>query len=132
MDLKRFAHGVLEVKREAIDLDVLVRDTVAELEADEHPVELDLTPVRLEVAPVEVPRSMAIVGAGRRRWFYRGRPTRTVRTEPENQLPIEVVPECSSRHWVISKSPVERSASRSSKWKLHPPWFDRSLHRSDP
>ena len=50
---------------------MLVRDTVAELEADEHPVELDLTPVRLEVAPVEVPRSMATVGTGRLRRIYR-------------------------------------------------------------
>ena len=59
LDLNRFAHGVLEIEREPVELDVLVRDVVDDLDIADHPVELDLAPISLAVAPVKVERIVA-------------------------------------------------------------------------
>lgn len=56
LDLNRFTHGALEVARQQVRLDDVVRRAVEEVEVRDRPVELDLVPVTATVAPVKVER----------------------------------------------------------------------------
>jgi PAS domain S-box-containing protein len=59
LDLNQFSHGSLSVRREAVRVDELVRDAVADVDLGDHRVELRLAEVEARVAPVKVERLVA-------------------------------------------------------------------------
>lgn len=56
LDLNQFAHGVLELQREMVRLDDLVREAVSEVDPGDHDLRLELEEVEAPVAPVKVER----------------------------------------------------------------------------
>ncbi len=59
LDLNRFSHGSLDLRRERVDLAEVVRRAVDDLDVTDHPIAFDLTPIDIEVAPVKVERIVA-------------------------------------------------------------------------
>lgn len=59
LDLNQFTHGALRLRREPVDLAMVVRRAVDDLDIDDHPITCELARIDIEVSPVKVERIVA-------------------------------------------------------------------------